>query len=182
MFRRAPPSGAPDFLIDGDRAMQLIQAVPTDAPDVLALYRACAKKGTSCWDDTYPNAGIVAGDIREGTLYVWREGGALLAAATLLRWDDIEDMPLGFQFTVVPCVLCRLCLSPGRQGRGEGRLLLRAAESLARALGYRAVHLLCDARNVIAHGLYTGAGYRYVCNAPLYGHEYEVFEKPLREP
>ena len=73
-----------------------------------------------------------------------------------------------------------LCAIPHQSGHEKAisdYLCRRAGE-----LGYRAVHLLCDARNVIAHGLYTGAGYRYVCNAPLYGHEYEVFEKPLREP
>ena len=161
--------------------MRLTQAVSADAPEILSLYRACARRGVCCWDDADPNAEIVAGDIREGNLYVWREATILLAAATLLRWDDIEDMPLGFHFTDTPCVLCRLCLSPGRQGRGEGRLLLRAAEKLAYTLGFRAMHLLCDTRNYIAHGLYAGTGYRYVCNAPLYGHKYEVFEKPLRE-
>lgn len=161
--------------------MRLIQAVPADAAEILTLYRACAAGGVCCWDDTYPNAQIVDGDIREGTLYIWREETELRAAATLLRWDDIEDMPLGFRYTAAPCVLCRLCLSPGRQGRGEGRLLLSTVEDLAEALGYRAIHLLCDVRNFIAHGLYAGAGYRYVCDAPLYGHEYEVFEKPLRK-
>lgn len=150
-----------------------------DVRGALALYRACARTGTSCWDDAYPNAEIAKEDLARGDLYVYTAQGRMAGVFTLMAHDDIEDMPLGFACTQNPCVLSRLCLSPARQGRGEGRLLLAAAEDTARARGHGAVHLLCDVRNTVGRGLYQSTGYRYVCRVPLYGHEYEVYEKAL---
>lgn len=96
-----------------------------------------------------------------------------------MDWDDIEDMQLDFIYTQKPCVLCRLALWPDRQGRGEGRALLLAAEQQAHKLGYGAMHLLCDIENASACALYTRGGYRYISNVALYEHEFGVYERRL---
>lgn len=161
------------------KKMALRKANDADAATVLALYRACAQLKNNCWSDDYPDAEIVAEDIRNGWLYVWEEEGTVQGTAALLDWDDIEDMQLDFIYTQKPCVLCRLALWPDRQGRGEGRALLLAAEQQAHKLGYGAMHLLCDIENAPACALYTRGGYRYISNVALYEHEFGVYERRL---
>lgn len=151
------------------------KAEPKDLGHVLSLYRACAALPTSCWDDEYPTPELAESDIRDGVLYLLEDYGA----ATLLEWDDLEDMGLGFEYTDNPCVLCRICLHPSHQGKGEGKLLLARAEEQARQLGYRSMHLLVDVENPIARRLYISAGYRHVNQTELYGCVFDVMEKRL---
>ncbi len=146
-----------------------------DLAYVTGLYRRCAVQPNSCWGEEYPNEEIAREDIENGWLYLWGEKGA----ATLLEWDDLEDMNLGFRHTIRPCVLCRLCLAPEHQGRGEGKKLLGAAEQQAKQLGYQCMHLLVDAENPAANRLYQGAGYAYVATVELYGCTFHAMEKRL---
>ena len=142
---------------------------------VLSLYCACAALPTSCWDEGYPTEELARSDIEQGLLYLWEDFGA----ATLLEWDDLEEMGLGFQFTEKPCVLCRLCLHPSHQGKGEGRQILALAEEQARQLGYQSMHLLVDVDNPIARRVYEGSGYRHVNQTELYGCVFYAMEKRL---
>lgn len=151
------------------------QAGHNDFDHIMSLYRACATQPNSCWDDEYPTEEIAMSDIRQGVLYLEEDYGA----ATLLEWDDLEDMGLGFEHTEKPCVLCRLCLHPSHQGKGEGKRLLALAEEQARSLGYRSMHLLVDVENKTARRLYESAGYRRVNEAALYGCVFDAMEKRL---
>lgn len=161
------------------REITLRKAEKTDRDAVLALYRACAGLDTCCWNEEYPDAGTLEEDLARGALYVWMEDGALAGAASLLDFDDVEEAGLPFRFTQRPCVLCRLCVTPARQGGGEGRRLLSAAERKARSLGYGAVHLLCDERQESANRLYRSAGYTAVGRIALYGLSFNAYEKLL---
>jgi len=151
------------------------QAQMKDLEHVLSLYRACAALPTSCWDEEYPGEELARSDIEQGFLYLLEDYGA----ATLLQWDDLEDMNLGFEYTEKPCVLCRLCLHPDHQGRGEGKLLLAHVEEQARQLGYQSMHLLVDVDNPIARRVYDRAGYRQVNQTELYDCVFDVMEKRL---
>ncbi len=146
-----------------------------DLAHVMALYRACASLPNSCWDEEYPTEDIARQDIANGWLYLYGDCGA----ASLLEWDDLEQMNLGFQYTENPCVLCRICLHPSHQGRGEGKTLLAAAERQARKLGYQSMHLLVDVGNPTAQRMYQTAGYRRVAQVDLYGCTFHAMEKRL---
>lgn len=151
------------------------KATMNDLARIMSMYRACAAQPNSCWDEEYPTEEIALSDIRQGVLYLQQDFGA----ATLLEWDDLEDMGLGFEYTEKPCVLCRLCLHPSHQGKGEGKKLLALAEEQARKLGYQSMHLLVDVENRIAHRLYESAGYKRVNEAALYGCIFDAMEKRL---
>ena len=151
------------------------QATMADLSHVLKLYRACAAQDNSCWDDDYPSEDIARSDIEGGLLYLYGDCGA----ATLLEWDDLEEQDLGFILPGKPCVLCRICLAPDHQGRGEGKLLLAQAEQQARELGYEVMHLLVDVDNPIARRLYDRAGYRCAGRTELYDCVFDAMEKKL---
>ena len=145
----------------------------------MALYRACAALPHSCWNELYPSEDICEDDLKNGLLYVSDGPDGPCAAVSLLPWDDVEDEGLPFAPARKPCVMGRLCLTPPRHGKGEGRALLAMAEDEARALGYDAMHLLCDVENHPATAMYLSAGYLPVGKAVMYGHTYEAFEKKL---
>lgn len=151
------------------------KATPHDLDHIMSLYRACAAQPNSCWDESYPTEEIARSDIEQGVLYLHEDYGA----ATLLDWDNLEEMELGFEYTEKPCVLCRLCLHPSHQGKGEGKRILALAEQQARELGYQSMHLLVDVENRTAHCLYESAGYRRVNEAALYGCVFDAMEKRL---
>ena len=151
------------------------QATLKDLPHVMALYRACAAMPNSCWDEGYPTEELARSDIEQGTLFLLEDYGA----ATLLTWEELENMSLGFTFTENPCVLCRLCLHPSHQGRGEGSYLLAQAEQQARELGYRSMHLLVDLDNPTARRLYDRCGYRPVREVAMFDTVFNAMEKRL---
>jgi len=151
------------------------KATLNDLGHIMSLYRACAALPTSCWDEDYPTAELAQSDIEQGVLYLLEDYGAV----TLLEWDDLEEMGLGFEYTEKPCVLCRLCLHPDHQGKGEGKRILALAEQQARELGYQSMHLLVDVDNPIARRLYDSAGYRRVNEVELYGCVFDAMEKRL---
>ena len=155
------------------------QATPEDAAEALRLLRACVEMGCGCWNDDYPNAEVVAEDIAQKALYLWRDQVEVIGAVSLLAFDDVEEQGLPFRFTDKPCVLCRLCVAPSLQGRGYGRAALFAAEKLAAELGYQAVHLMCDTHNEVAQKLYCNADYAALGEVALYGLVFTVFEKPI---
>ena len=161
--------------------MQFVQASAADDQPVWQLYQSCAAQESCCWTSEYPSTEILEIDLANGWLYVIYQEDALYAAASLLPTDDLEDAHLPFAETHDVCVLARLCLRPDVQGRGLGSALLQAIEALAGQQQKRAIHLLCEERNPIAHALYVRNGYRAVASIALYGSQYTAFEK-LLEP
>ncbi|NLB38010.1 MAG: GNAT family N-acetyltransferase [Clostridiales bacterium] len=154
-------------------------ATARDADEIMRLYRAAAnagrKTGRSDWDDEYPDAENIAGDLEQRGLYVVREHGRILAAISLVSPEDIDG--LGISWTPADArEACRFCLSPELQGRGHGERLFRMALALAKAQGIEAVRYLCAKANPAAFRLYTRMGHRRLEDAVSWGTEFYSFE------
>jgi GNAT superfamily N-acetyltransferase len=65
------------------------------------------------------------------------------------------------------CVMKRLYVRPGHQGRSIGRLLVQAAIGAARELGYSGIVLDTLGRLESANKLYDGMGFQ-ICQEPFY--------------
>jgi ribosomal protein S18 acetylase RimI-like enzyme len=136
--------------------------------------------GIEQWDEVYPDAAVFARDLAAGTLHILREGDAILGCFTL---DTTHD-PLwqGMAWAVpadAAAVVHRLMVHPAAQGRGLARQLMAHAESLARARGFRAVHLDCFTANPAALRLYERLGYRRIGTAMMRKGPFVCFEKEL---
>lgn len=152
--------------------------VGADVDDVAALYADCARAGNTHWTEAYPDRACAEDDAATGTLYVLVSQGRTVGTVTLLPTDDCEELGLPYA-PGKACVLCRLGVAPGWQGRGLGKRLLSMAEEQARKLGYAAMHLMCEENAARPRRLYEGAGYRPVGPVALYGHRYTAYEKLL---
>jgi len=62
------------------------------------------------------------------------------------------------------CEIKRMYVVPDARGRGVGRVLLRALQDAARALGYRVARLDTGPRQAGAQGLYESEGYAPIPN------------------
>lgn len=172
------------------RAMSLPNTTSLNAPReaelplIMELKGACVARmraaGIEQWDEVYPDAAVFGRDLASGTLHVLREGDAILGCFTL---DTAHD-PLwqGMAWAVPPesaAVVRRLMVAPAAQGRGLAKKLMAHAESLARARGFRAVHLDCFLANPAALALYERLGYRRVGTAQTRKGPFVCFEKIL---
>ena len=160
----------------------LIKGRPGDEERLLALYRACAKRGmetgSSHWNEYYPDGEIAAQDILDGAVYLALSGDTLAGAVSILKTDDVEQMGLPFRYHNA-FVLARLCAAPELQGRNVGSRILDLAHARAKGLGYEACHLLCAESSPVANALYQSRGYLEIARVHEYGHDFIAYEKRL---
>jgi GNAT superfamily N-acetyltransferase len=94
----------------------------------------------------------ILSDETVGRIYVAREGGRVVAMATLLYTISTAEGGLA-------ALLEDVVVLPGERGRGVGSALLRHALGEARKQGALRVTLLTDAQNERAQRLYSKLGF-----------------------
>jgi hypothetical protein len=115
----------------------------SDVADVIALWQACGL--TRPWND--PSADIALA--RRGpnsALLVGHDGGALVATAMVGH-----DGHRGWVYYVA--------VDPNSQGKGLGRIMMKAVEDWLRAAGVPKLQLLVRRENAKASGFYQSLGY-----------------------
>ena len=133
-----------------------IEAVPRDAPEVLALYDAFIREADGPLGAAVDlEAEIAAGPPADllppnGVLLLARVDGEP-AGIGGVRFLDTEIAEVKSMF-----------VSPAHRGLGLGRRLLAELDAIAAAHGCRAVRLDTSAYLTEAIGLYRAAGYRQV--------------------
>ncbi len=162
--------------------MRWEQARRADAREVLSLYRAAAaagrESGRSEWNDEYPVMDNILDDLRQGGLYIAREGGRIAAAISLIAPDDLDG--LGISWTPAAAKeACRFCILPELQGKRVGEGLFLAALALLKAQGMEAVRYLCAKANPAAYRLYTRLGHRQLEDVRWWDTDFYSFEKLL---
>jgi len=161
-----------------------ILGLVSDHAALLALKDACIAgmraAGIEQWDEAYPDAAGFTRDLAAGTLHVLREGEVILGCFTLDTTHDPLWQGMAWEVPAESAaVVHRLMVHPAAQGRGLARRLMAHAESLARARGFRAVHLDCFTANPAALRLYERLGYRRVGTAMMRKGPFVCFEKRL---
>ncbi len=156
----------------------------TDVALLVALKDACIARmradGIEQWDEVYPDAAVFSRDLAAGTLHVLREGDGILGCVTLDTMHDPLWQGMVLSAAGEPAAAVhRLMVDPAAQGRGLAKLLMAHAESLARAQGFRAIHLDCFTSNPAALALYERLGYRRTGTATMRKGPFICFETLL---
>lgn len=130
-----------------DADLRIASAI--DADDVAALL---CELGYPCdtADAARRIAAITANDRQ--ALVVARCGGMVCG---LVAIDFMYYLPLD----TTTCRITALVVSPGAQGRGLGRQLLREAERRARAAGAARIELTSGSQRTEAHAFYRACGF-----------------------
>ena len=133
------------------------RAVPEDADAVFALYQSLVGTPFCAWDATYPAPEHVHDDIAAGALYTLRRGAELIAAGTIRRCPEHDEIPCWTPMRN-PCDLMRICILPEKQSCGLGSLLLHKLLEAAVRSGYDGMRILVSRTNPPALRLYEKAG------------------------
>jgi GNAT superfamily N-acetyltransferase len=167
--------------------MRVERAGLEEAAGVMELIRRCKEdmrsQGIFQWDEIYPNLGVIENDARVGSLFVIREGDECVAAVCLNDVEAPEYASVSWRYSRGPVlVVHRLCVDPGRQGRGLARMLMDFAERLAAERGCASIRLDTYTGNPRAMALYERRGYEragqvYFRGRPL---PFDCFEKVVR--
>jgi nitroreductase/ribosomal protein S18 acetylase RimI-like enzyme len=162
-----------------------VKAVPADAREIFALIVSCrdAMRGSGMeqWPDFYPDLDTVRDDISRGALWIYRDGGPIVAAMTV---DDIQPGPYdGIEWKYGGLYICvhRLAVDPASQREGIAGRMMAFAEEEALRRGRRSVRLDTYGLNTAAVRFYEGLGYRRrgTIHLPKKEGEYICFEKSL---
>jgi ribosomal protein S18 acetylase RimI-like enzyme len=137
-----------------------------DAADCLRLRDEAAgwlrARGLDQWRPGEVELADVERSVHDGELLVVREGGRVVATATVTAADPdvwgsgpgVDDVPARY--------VHRLVVSREAAGRGLGRAVLRAVEADAAAAGCTVVRLDCVEGNAALRRWYLADGYRVV--------------------
>ena len=165
-------------------SFNILPGLDSDYYVLISLKDACIARmradGIEQWDEVYPDAAVLARDLAVGTLHVLREGDSILGCVTVDTTHDPLWRGMAWSAAGEPAAAVhRLMVHPAAQGRGLAKLLMAHAESLARAQGFRSIHLDCFTANPAALGLYERLGYRRTGTATMRKGPFVCFEKLL---
>lgn len=137
----------------------------TDADAILALTRSCGvhlrAQGIDQWDENYPDPARIADDLKQGTLFCYRDSGTIAGIIVLNETQDEEyaHVPWGTTEAQKNLVVHRLAVHPDNQGQGIARQLMDFAEDFAQRQGYDAIRLDTFSRNTRNQRFYLNRGY-----------------------
>ena len=144
-----------------------------DVAEIMALYRSLFGTPGCMWDENYPSTEITEHDIGMGSLYVLRDGGRIIATASV--GDNIEDDDVMDSFEWQGknnCDLARIGVLPELHGRGIGTQIVAHASQAAKARGFDGMRLfvvhdnyaalaMYSKYNFINHGIVTAYDHRF---------------------
>ncbi len=134
--------------------------VPLVHPDAAAIVAAMTAEVAELYADI--GLDLDAPDMpKAGPAELVPPGGTFLVGyrgAVAVCGGGVKRLPDG------ACEIKRMYVVPGARRQGVARVLLRALENAARALGYRVVRLDTGPRQSHAVGLYSSEGYAPIAN------------------
>lgn len=156
------------------------QADKNERDKIFALYRQVVTtpslSGYSGWCKEYPTLDILEEDLKDGIVLAAWDGQELIGAVSLLPEDHMDCFEV--QWTgEKACMLARLCIAPGWQGKGLGARLAEEALGYAREQGYLSIRLLAATENHAAVAIYQKQSYRQVGRVFAYGEHFFCMEK-----
>ncbi len=157
--------------------MKLILATQNDHDAIIAFYDDVTERTPEMatyarWSKgKHPTEEGISAYIDEGSMYVYQEGGEIIAAMALTMYQGEDYHAIQWSRQVVDdevAVIHILAVSPDRQGTGIGSEMIREAIRLAQSRGMQAIRLDSLASNTPAHKLYERLGFEYRGTQHLY--------------
>lgn len=164
--------------------MSIRPAKSIDLPAIMFLVRYCIAhlemRGIDQWDEKYPDADTVAGDIERREMFVLESERGLAGVITLNEHQEPEYQTVSWQFDGKALVVHRLAVAPDLQGRRLAGILMAFAHGFARSRGYATVRLDAFSGNPAALALYQGLGYCQAGTVRFRKGDFHCFEKDVR--
>ena len=165
-----------------DQSREKIElVVEADRKEILALYRAQIGREYCPWNEHYPGGGEITYDLSRDALYIMREKGRIIAAISLEKDPQVDELPCWTKELQPGGELARVAVHPDHQNRGIAREMVRFGLNRLKELGYPSFHGIVNRLNEKALRSYAVFGFQMVGECEMYDQSFYCFEKDLRE-
>jgi len=155
-----------------------------DTDEVLALFAQAVahmrEAGIDQWDERYPSAELLRGDIESGEMYVLERGGDILSVVVINEDQDGEYAQGDWRCGGRAAVIHRLCVHPRFQHQGVAAETMRRAERLIAERGCDCIRFDAFTQNPYALRLYERLGYRRAGEVSFRKGRFVLWEKALQ--
>ena len=157
--------------------MRLDVATQNDFDAIIAFYDDVTERTPEMatyarWSKgKHPTVEGIHAYIDEGSMYLYRECGAIAGAMAVTMYQDEDYHAIEWTQQVVDdkvAVIHILAVSPDHQGSGIGSEMIRKAIRIAQDKGMEAVRLDALASNTPAHRIYKHLGFEFRGKQHLY--------------
>ncbi|PWI28885.1 hypothetical protein DI383_14420 [Flavobacteriaceae bacterium LYZ1037] len=106
------------------------------------------KKGIYQWTDNYPTRSIIENDLKNGVLFVLKNGNEIIGAINISEEQEPEYETINWEFDDSKVlVIHRLVVDPKYQGKGYARKFMDFAEKYANENNYTSIRLDAYSQN-----------------------------------
>lgn len=139
------------------------------------------ENGINQWDESYPNAAVIAADISEGDLIVGESDGKLILTYVVNKLCEEEEYALcKWEYPDEPFIaLHRIAINPEYQGQGVGSEAFAFLEEKAKEKGIKTIRLDTFCENTAGVSFYNKLGFKIVGFARWKKGRFQIMEKVL---
>jgi len=148
-------------------------AASGDIPEIVRLYKSALDTPGCTWNADYPSRETADADFQMQALYVLKEKGAIIAAASAGAFDELSHLPWKPK---QPCELARIGVLPAMQKQGVGGVMLRHIICAMRQKGFDGIRMLVSKTNASALALYEKFGFERCGEAFLFDHDFYCYQ------
>jgi GNAT superfamily N-acetyltransferase len=163
--------------------MEIRPATRADVGALLDLVQSCINgmraQGIEQWDEVYPDAATIEGDVNGGTAFVATVDRIVVGMAVLNEHQDPEYSEVSWRYSGRVAVVHRLMVVPLAEGKGVARALMTFLEALAASRGYDCIRLDAFQQNGRAVQFYERSEYRRAGQVRFRKGDFDCFEKHL---
>lgn len=168
-----------EIAIPGERFLPVEEK---EKAEVLALYRGMVGTPGCTWSEDYPAEEDFERDAANGHIYCMKApDGKILGAISMDEDENTEALPDWDKSAEKPGELARLAVAKEYQNRGLARRMIRAVIKQMKRQGYDFARYLVSPGNPAALASYAPLQFRCVGRAALYGQDWLLYEKCLKE-
>ncbi len=154
-------------------------ASPKDKEEILALYNIQKGREFCPWDEHYPTMNEVEFDLSRDSLFIIRDNGQIIAAASIDYDEQVEELECWSKELMPGAEMSRLAVMPEYQNQGIARLLLKHGMTVLKERGYKSIHFLVNKHNIKAIKSYAAIEFNIVGECELFDQPFICYEKQL---
>lgn len=161
--------------------LEFLNATTADVNEIMTLYADVINSTFTTWDENYPSRVLVESDIKNGNLYIAKQGNEIVAVSFLgKKEEEKENWELSLNSALG---VARICVSPKFQGQGIGTRFMEFLIKKAKSLNADGMHFHVCTKNESAIKMYEKVGFKnYGLGKSNYGYDFYKYEQSFFEP
>ena len=124
--------------------------------EIVSIYHGLIGTPGCTWDLDYPSRETAEYDIDNGFLYVLKNGGKIVAVASMGDYNELNDLQWSLKN---PCELMRIGVLATLRNQGIGTVILQHIIRTAKEKGYDGIRFIVSKTNPAALALYDKNGF-----------------------